>query len=456
MMPMQQQQMMMQQRMMMQQQMMMQQGGGMQGGMEAQKPKQPTRAIEVDTKQLHKVALQQKRSHNEKDKKETTIFVGGLRKTTDDEKLLAHFSKYGKIDKVDVKRLPDGTSRGFAFVKFMDKATVGKVVEDRAKHMIDNKWVAVVSRDSEEYGRHNESEQREKAEKSNAAKASQSQKRVLPREEPIPVQPERNADYEEMWSENYLRLAQQAGQAEAGEDGQEEGQQQMMMVPMGMGMGMQMGEQPMSTRPFELETPIPLSKIGEPSSQLLVLKQARMQQMREMQCEMQMLQQVRAMQFRRMQMMRMQRMKMQEAKMQGAEAGGAGAGAQADSTGSAEGMGDGMGDASERMQMEKQMQMQMEKQMERQMEMQKMQQMEMHQMMKMRNVGGAGIGAQADSTGSAEGTVDAMGAAAERMQIMMRMRNVGAAGTGAQAEGTANAMGAAVPKASAASRSNPY
>ena len=83
--------------------------------------------------------------------------------------------RLGQVDSVDIKRLPDGTSRGFAFVKFTDKDThvpekgqccgwalgltccnasqalmsywcsipcqesVDKAVEAKANHMIDNK-----------------------------------------------------------------------------------------------------------------------------------------------------------------------------------------------------------------------------------------------------------------------------------------------------------------------------
>merc|ERR1719203_1879626 len=84
-----------------------------------------------------------KKPKAEKDEKLTTIFVGGLRKSTSEDKVAAHFAKYGQVDNVDIKRLPDGTSRGFAFVKFMEKEAVDKVIEARSSHMIDNKWVAV-------------------------------------------------------------------------------------------------------------------------------------------------------------------------------------------------------------------------------------------------------------------------------------------------------------------------
>merc|ERR1719359_1316069 len=75
--------------------------------------------------------------------KVTTIFVGGLRKTTDSDKVAAHFAKFGEINSVDIKRLPDGTSRGFAFVEFTTVEAVEKVIEARSSHMIDNKWIAV-------------------------------------------------------------------------------------------------------------------------------------------------------------------------------------------------------------------------------------------------------------------------------------------------------------------------
>ena len=86
----------------------------------------------------------------------TTVFVGGLRKSTTEDKVIGHFSKFGQaragpgmapggrarhhfknytqemanscqVDNVDIKRLPDGTSRGFAFVKFVDRESVDKV-----------------------------------------------------------------------------------------------------------------------------------------------------------------------------------------------------------------------------------------------------------------------------------------------------------------------------------------
>ena len=105
------------------------------------------------------------------DDKSNIVFVGGLRKSTTEDihlmlqgpvlrehrsmwhaedKVAGHFSKFGQVDsvralsvqadrfsdglkgeacfapEVDIKRLPDGTSRGFAFVKFVEVAILGE------------------------------------------------------------------------------------------------------------------------------------------------------------------------------------------------------------------------------------------------------------------------------------------------------------------------------------------
>lgn len=83
--------------------------------------------------------------------REDTIFVGGLRKSTiearealnrlfrldfggsfllcsaflafsSEDKVAAHFAKFGQVTNVEIKKQPDGTSRGFCFVTFADKA----------------------------------------------------------------------------------------------------------------------------------------------------------------------------------------------------------------------------------------------------------------------------------------------------------------------------------------------
>ena len=57
-----------------------------------------------------------------KEGREDTIFVGGLRKSTIEDKVAAHFAKFGQVTSVEIKKQPDGTSRGFCFVTFADKA----------------------------------------------------------------------------------------------------------------------------------------------------------------------------------------------------------------------------------------------------------------------------------------------------------------------------------------------
>merc|ERR1719330_786264 len=144
---------------------------------------------------LHKWKL---RAENDEHKR--AVFVGGLRKSTSEDKVTSHFSKYGQVDNVDIKRLPDGTSRGFAFVKFVDPETVDRVVEARSSHMIDNKWVAVRPHGGSAFNA------AQNAEKDAQAKAIAKEERKLP--EPNDGTAE---DFEEKWSEKYLTVAAQVG-----------------------------------------------------------------------------------------------------------------------------------------------------------------------------------------------------------------------------------------------------
>merc|ERR1719313_2266533 len=96
----------------------------------------------VMTKEQQKKAGEYQRLMQKGDNTET-VFVGGLRKTTDEDQVAAHFAKFGQVDTVDIKRQPDGTSRGFAFVRFKEVGAVAKVLDARSKHMIDNKWIDV-------------------------------------------------------------------------------------------------------------------------------------------------------------------------------------------------------------------------------------------------------------------------------------------------------------------------
>jgi RNA-binding protein Musashi len=50
---------------------------------------------------------------------ESTLFVGGLPQDCTDEELLQYFTAFGEV-KVEIKRQPDGRSRGFGFVYFPD------------------------------------------------------------------------------------------------------------------------------------------------------------------------------------------------------------------------------------------------------------------------------------------------------------------------------------------------
>ena len=56
------------------------------------------------------------------------VFVGGLNRNTTDDAVRGFFSAYGEVIKVDVRRLPNGQSRGFAFVTFKTTDPVQKLI----------------------------------------------------------------------------------------------------------------------------------------------------------------------------------------------------------------------------------------------------------------------------------------------------------------------------------------
>merc|ERR1719433_1283449 len=143
---------------------------------------------------MKQAVVTKKKLRAEKDDKSSTVFVGGLRKSTSEDKVTAHFAKFGQVDNVDIKRLPDGTSRGFAFVKFMEKEAVDKVIEARSSHMIDNKWVAVRPHGGSEF---------------NAQKTAETASRARDRE--LEEGDAQQEDYEDKWSEKYLSIAAQVG-----------------------------------------------------------------------------------------------------------------------------------------------------------------------------------------------------------------------------------------------------
>lgn len=160
-----------------------------------------------------------------KDDKVTTVFVGGLRKSTTEDKVIGHFSKFGQVDNVDIKRLPDGTSRGFAFVKFVDRESVDKVIEAKSSHMIDNKWVAVRPHGGSAF-----------AAAQNAERSKQAEEIRKKEKHEDDLQQE---DYEEKWSERYLQQAASMQKDEADGTGEaKEGDGAMSMNPMMAMMGM--------------------------------------------------------------------------------------------------------------------------------------------------------------------------------------------------------------------------
>jgi len=177
----------------------------------------------------------------------TTVFIGGLRKTTEEDRVHAHFAKYGEVEHVDIKRLPEGTSRGFAFVRFKDEESVERVIEAHAKHMIDNKWVEVRRRDSVA------------ACAGRAATLAKEAEESQPPPQPAVPTPAEGQDSKaaaEDWSQQYLTAAHQMGMAQQAQSdmmkamqAQQNNSQGMMMGMPGMmqgcgGMPMMMGMMP--------------------------------------------------------------------------------------------------------------------------------------------------------------------------------------------------------------------
>eukprot|EP00435_Cladocopium_sp_Y103_P005662 s931_g1.t2 len=65
------------------------------------------------------------------------------------DRIHAHFARFGEVQNVEIKRQPDGSSRGFAFIRFASVESVDRAIEAHARHMIDNKWVDVKRHDSD-------------------------------------------------------------------------------------------------------------------------------------------------------------------------------------------------------------------------------------------------------------------------------------------------------------------
>ncbi|XP_033108266.1 heterogeneous nuclear ribonucleoprotein D-like [Anneissia japonica] len=68
------------------------------------------------------------------------IFVGALSWETNDKSMKDHFSQFGAVAEVEIKRDTEGKSRGFAFVLFEDASSVSAVLS-KNDHIIDNKLV---------------------------------------------------------------------------------------------------------------------------------------------------------------------------------------------------------------------------------------------------------------------------------------------------------------------------
>lgn len=72
----------------------------------------------------------------------TKIIVLQLDFGSTEETVHEYFSKYGEIEKLDLKRYPDGSSRGFAFIIFKSVDALTKVLSDQ-QHSIDDRKVTV-------------------------------------------------------------------------------------------------------------------------------------------------------------------------------------------------------------------------------------------------------------------------------------------------------------------------
>ena len=77
------------------------------------------------------------------DKSMTKLFVGGLPKMADESVIAAYFCNFGAVLGVDLRRDPEGVSRGFAFVTFEDHEGVRTALNCYDQHCIGGKWIEV-------------------------------------------------------------------------------------------------------------------------------------------------------------------------------------------------------------------------------------------------------------------------------------------------------------------------
>lgn len=62
--------------------------------------------------------------------RENKLFIGMLPKTIDEEDLHSMFAPYGELREVHIIRGPEGSSKGCAFVKFVDRDAAMVAIED--------------------------------------------------------------------------------------------------------------------------------------------------------------------------------------------------------------------------------------------------------------------------------------------------------------------------------------
>ena len=62
--------------------------------------------------------------------RENKLFIGMLPKTIDEDDLHSMFAPYGELREVHIIRGPEGSSKGCAFVKFVDRDAAMVAIED--------------------------------------------------------------------------------------------------------------------------------------------------------------------------------------------------------------------------------------------------------------------------------------------------------------------------------------
>lgn len=85
-------------------------------------------------------------SPKDNDERLKKLFVGGLKRDTEDDTLKSFFEQYGAMTDCVVIRSQSKESRGFGYVTFEDEESVLKVLEDKKEkgpHSIDGKEVEV-------------------------------------------------------------------------------------------------------------------------------------------------------------------------------------------------------------------------------------------------------------------------------------------------------------------------